>query len=789
MRRVLFLLIAFSLSACSSTEHADPDVHDVQSAPDLGSDDGSATHDADHGVDADDPDATPMQPTRVPLDLEPYLEGIEPVQGARAFVATTRDDLVQGGGARGRVGDYVLENDRARFVIQQGDRFMSPCSHSGNIIDAAYLGPESAGDVLGEICLFLNVDQTFLPEHYEILHDGSEGYAVVAVTGRTALLDFLNIKSMIATRVGEGLADRLQARPDGLMPMSMTIYYLLLPGELGVRVFTAMRNDSTEQLDIVVAYLIVTDGDGDFFNPLSSLGGFGSAGGDLLALQPDRVPFLAYLADRASFAYMPRPNPILRADLPAGGSTITISGVAAVMVGVPDLLNTLLSSREELSRREGVLHIGPGEIDVAEHRLFVGDGALSTMVDVIYETLEVDTGNLSGRVVDSSGAAVSRAYVSAIDEKDRTWNQTRAGVDGIFSMALPGGDYTLVARLDGQVSTSPTPATITAGDDTQIGNLEITLPALLDVVVRTPDGRATPARITVLCDGPCPNKPTSQEEDTEFDRLPGHFGAVGWVGVSGDQQVSLPPGDYRVVVSRGMEWSVWPSDAPQNGGFPVRLEEGATIALEAEIARVIDSTGHLSGDFHVHAIASADSNVPEEDRVRTFLAEGIDVIVSTDHDTISDFGPAVEALDAGAEIVSVIGSEITTSDLGHFNAFPLAVNSAHRRGGGLDWGDGESMALPPAKIFDWIRSIPGEQVIQVNHPNSSYLRFSDVLRGLTYGDPVPMRVQSSSYDADTNINDLWSEDFTAMELMNGHDLPRFWAVSRWWLTLIGRGLK
>lgn len=784
-RLVVFSLIAL-LGACSSPEHTEPDVEDVNVPADLG----LADVPEDLGnSDIGEPDADPAPEGRVPIDLDSYVEGAIPGASVRAFVATTPEQLVKGVGARGRVGDYVIENDLARFVIQQPDRQMSPCSHSGNVIDAEYLGAGSGGDVLGEVCMFLNADQTFLPEEYEILHDGSEGYAVVAVTGRTAILDFLNFRSM-AGMINESLANRIRVLPNDLMPLDITVYYVLLPDTNGLRVLTALRNRSEEQVDVVFANLVMTDGDGSYFNPLASTGGFGyGSGGSAFSIQPDRVPFIAYATKDAGFAYVPTPDPRIQADLPSGGSSITISGVAAVLVGLTDLINTLLATPEQLSRRAGVLHIAPGAVDVVDHRIFAGDGSLSTMLDTIYSVIGMDTGTVSGRVVDTAGAALEGVYVSAIDEKERTFNQTRTGADGAYEMALPGGAYTLVARLEGQISTTPLEIAVTDGASTADSDITMTLPATLNVRVRSPDGLPIPARITLICADGCANKPTSQERDMNFDGLPSNFAAVGWVDISGDHSVSMPPGDYQVVVSRGLEWSIWPQDAPTNGGFPITLVPGESIDIDAELARVIDSTGTLSGDFHIHAIASADSNVPDEERVLTFLAEGVHVLVSTDHDAITDFAPAIASLGAGQEIVSIVGSEITTSDTGHFNAFPLVMDPEHRRGGALDWGANEEPSLAPADIFEWIRAHPGEQVIQINHPDSSFLRYSDVLRGLSYGDPTRMRVQSSSYDPATGANDIWSDDFTALEIMNGHSTGRFWGVGRWWLTLLGRGLK
>lgn len=742
--------------------------------------------DAEAGDDVEKP-PRPQAGERVAYDLEPFLEGGSGNGGnVRLYRVEDAGDLIGGDAAEGRVGDFMFENDTARFLVQSDQRTMSPCPWGGNVIDVEYLGAGGGGDTLDEICLFLNADQTFKPERYEILHDGSKGHAVLAVTGHTELLDFLNLTSMIA-QMAPGLAKLFKLKPDGLMPLTMTIYYILGADDAGLRVVTAMRNDGDEQLDVVASHLIVSGGaGGGYFNPLSSMGGFGYGSVAITDPKADLLPYLAYRGEESSFAYVPKPAEHLRADLPIGGAYFTISGVAASILGRTDLVQLLLSSPKKLRELEGVYHLMPGDVDAVEHRVFAGDGVLSTMLDGIYSVQGVVTGTVSGIVEDGAGQPLAGARVSAIDSKNRTMNQTVSGVDGRYRMLVPVGEYTVSARLTGRPTHVRPVVSVVAGQSADVPAIVLVEAARMEVSVRTPEGKPTPARVSVLCEGACPNKPTSQEEEVTDHKLPADFALVEWVGVSGEHGFDLPAGTYRVVVSRGMEWSVWPQDALVSGGKLVTIAEGETLNLDVEIARVLDTGGALSGDFHVHAMASADSAVSNRDRMLTFMVEGVDVVVSSDHDVISDYGPAILELGAGHEIATIVGTEITTSDLGHFNGFPVTADPAKLRQGALDWGNGAQPALVPADLFSWLREHPGEQVVQINHPDSSYLIQSDVLRSLTYGNPVQMRVQAVA-DPQTGETGMWSDDFTAMELMNGNGQGRFWGVSRWWFTMLGRG--
>ena len=113
---------------------------------------------------------------------------------------------------------------------------------------------------------------------------------------------------------------------------------------------------------------------------------------------------------------------------------------------------------------------------------------------------------------------------------------------------------------------------------------------------------------------------------------------------------------------------------------------GGTNNVAAQIARVLDTTGFISSDHHVHGIASADSRVSSSDRVRQFAGEGVDNIIMTDHHHHTDLNPRIAALGFTAFVTSTIGEEITTWDTGHYNAYPMLIDPTRPSGGSTDWG-------------------------------------------------------------------------------------------------------
>ena len=88
-------------------------------------------------------------------------------------------------------------------------------------------------------------------------------------------------------------------------------------------------------------------------------------------------------------------------------------------------------------------------------------------------------------------------------------------------------------------------------------------------------------------------------------------------------------------------------------GELVRCDRARLQAIAARAA------GWLSADLHVHGRASFDSGIPDDDRVRTFVASGVDVIAATDHDVIGDYTKTVAALGLDDRVAVMGGLEST----------------------------------------------------------------------------------------------------------------------------------
>jgi len=209
----------------------------------------------------------------------------------------------------------------------------------------------------------------------------------------------------------------------------------------------------------------------------------------------------------------------------------------------------------------------------------------------------------------------------------------------------------------------------------------------------------------------------------------------------GRGSLKVPHGTYDVFVSHGPEWSVEVKRGVVVG------PSGARVA--ASLRHSVPTPGWVSADLHVHAAPSWDSNVPLGGRVREFAAEGVDILVASDHNVLTDYTAAIDEADAESTLSSVNGVELSTVDWGHFGAFPMkpdnewwALRGVRMRG------------MPAADLLRGVRQRDPEALLSVNHPRlgkMGYFNRADY-------NPLSGRVGKARA----------SLEFDAVEIMNGY---------------------
>jgi hypothetical protein len=702
---------------------------------------------------------------------------------ARARRITDPAELIGGPLAHGRVGDWLIENSVARFIVQDVAKrdLYSVGAFGGNVIDMELVG-EPGTDNFIEIQPMLNVETVINTQTVEIVNDGQDGTAAILRTcGPDDLLDFVNPSSLLADN---GFAVP-PAIDDNNQPVEACTEYKLEPLVPRLELDTTVMNLGGTQQRLIV---------GDWYNPGGQLEQWDKPVqlGEALRASFDLVSHFGYGEEAGvDYGYVALPL-----DPPLSGATprpslFTTSGVTIVLHNMA-VLSALLGT-------ESPFYVDPGAERSYRRFLGVGDGSGANGVALEAAVKEIATGRIEGCVTVGgaplAGSRVSVVQLSAPSTVSRLETQfvTKPGACPNYGGVIAPGNWSVAASRAGTPYEGGLAAptfhafTATVGSTSTV---DVALPATgrLAAQVTNESGQAIPARVAVI--GFDPSPPVIVEgpglpgfggstvglfEDPK-EALPFGIVAMGYSDAYGQVAFDVEPGEYRLVVSRGSEYSVHSA--------PLTIGTGATTNVSAQIARVLDTAGFVSSDFHVHGIRSADSRVADAPRVSQFAGEGVENIIMTDHHVHTDLTPTIAALGLGAWVSSTVGEEITTFDYGHFNGYPFTIDPSVPSGGSTDFGQ----AAPPGQDFPSAgafnatpaeiaalatagdRSIPGVTTIQINHIDSHFVPMQidtqpagPISDGLDDAERLGRRLPSTA-----TAGNLFHH-FPALELWNGAD--------------------
>lgn len=744
-------------------------------------------------------------------------------QGASGGAAILRQisdataDCVRGPQSRCRANDYLLENDRIRVVVQDlGRDLFGIGQFGGQIIDADLNRGNHAleRDSFEEWTTSINIEGVAHYTNLTIINDGSDGQAaVLRATGVDDLLDFLNPSATVAS-FGFNLPATVD---DQDIPVEVQTDYILEPGANYVRVKTTVTNTGGSPFSIFFGEYLNGSGQLNTFQPVNGFGGpLVTAPCPVTASNP--CNFVAYAGygtgAGVSYGYVH--------DVP-GSSTFTTSGVTVPLLGQNVALALVGVSGANFPLQASGF---PGDAISFDRWLVVGDGTVSSVTDTRNQIQTVGTGTIAGTVT-LGGNPVAGAQVAVLgslagSEAPALTGKnvlTQAVTDGAgqYSLTVAPGAYTVEAAIDGVPyegggSTPQAHAANVAAYATTTVDMALPATGALRVLVTNEIGDPIPAKASVVGFDPSPdpgnaqtvliiNTSTSVFSNRGPDRSPFGLTDVIMIDPTGDSgTVVLEPGSYQVVVSRGPEYSI----SAQN----ITITAGSTTTVNAEIARVVDTTGFVGSDFHVHSKDSPDSQVARHDRVVTMLAEGVDFFASTDHDFRSSFTPDIAAIPGASSLVATVtGEEITPFDYGHFIGWPLVIDPARVSGGALDFGgaapDGQDFpslgnySLSPADIIAVAHGdAPGaNNTVQINHIHSHFgLDGGSGLAIDTGVSPPQSAVPPSARRLDPGISNLFSDTFDALEIWIGDDRGQVYTNflgqnAGDWMNLLNQGYR
>ncbi len=433
----------------------------------------------------------------------------------------------------------------------------------------------------------------------------------------------------------------------------------------------------------------------------------------------------------------------------ASGKTGVLGGYAAGVVsyGYFHAEDTL---RVELNLDEIILTFGaaeplaPGESMTFRRYLAVGNGDMTSIrAEMLRRRGVVETRLIAGQVSLAGGEPGAGAAVD-VWTTDGLW-ETRAVADdsGAFQAEVAPGSYSVVARLPARPDASSQAVDVSTGDASGV-SFVLDDPARVVLDIRDDQGQPVPARVMFL---PGADPPLGAGDVLTI------------YSVDGGGEGVLPPGEYRAAVTRGYEYDYdW---------VAVTAVAGETVTVAASLARVVDTTGYLSVDAHTHTRYSMDSQLDEKDRVRQAAAEHVELVITTEHDYISDLAPVIGNLGAGQHVVSARGLEVTPMPF-HINAYPIVGETPQRPGYyPIVWwetdGDGEVAGTRTVtSIFADARDALGAQIIQLNHPREGALGALDHVGydpAVGFGpDGVEPEDMDTSFNAVEIVNNGWQDN-------------------------------
>jgi len=685
--RALVLVAAFALAACSDDEDAadSADSGDQPEVVDVAEDDAAATEDAE------DKDAGPL-----PCPAPAAAPGV-----SRARTLKCKEELPTGGMAGARVGDYVLENAMARFVVRAGPAGEAVVGLvGGNVVDAVRLGPDGKQLGVDSLREWVPIVAMFLvsPDKIEALSEDDGKTGVVRVSGK--LVPFPTVHAFLSLEAPEA---------------EVFNEYRLRADSTALEVRTVIKPTAGKLTTVLVGDAVFLGGSVGLYRPTS-----GAPDSGLQA--PAKTNLIGIAPMRADPGLIPG-----AIGFAGTVSTLDAGGILAFIqpnAPVPEAGRTVV------------------------RRLVVGgDGGASLAAAMA--TASANPGGhgvVSGKVVGMQPGV----KVELLDAKDRPLTRCTPDQAGAFKCPAPlaaaAARAIRVGNGEGQVGgrgqhgPKATAKVMPKGGGAP-PKLELEAPALakLHITVKSAAGAGIPFQARLI--------PQAKIAS---------YGQRVFIDGDGDATFLLPSGAWKVWLHHGPEWSAHSET--------ITISAAKTGEINATLSHVVDTTGWIAADTHIHAEHSADSEVPNRERILDAIAVGLDYAVATDHDYVTDYQPWLKAAGVSAKITVASGVEVSTAALGHHCLWPVAIDKDKSGNGAPNWHGKDAAQLMSLLGQD------DKQVHQLNHARGSQSYFVGI-----------------SFDPGKTEDKLLT--FDAIELINGKRIDDTEEVIGDWFGLLDRGLR
>jgi hypothetical protein len=649
-----------------------------------------------------------------------------PVAGqSTARALTSAAEKMTGTDVLATPGDYLLMNENAAFVIdapQVGPAYPKTYYYYGGILvdGVAVSGcAQASAEHFGELAPIFGVLDThdfgssvlraFRGQSISVLNDGSDGKAAIVrvhgVDDHFWLVEMTLIRNVVANGTPRALSEP--------MGVSLDLDYILEPGASVLQLQLHITNTSPTARSLLTGAMVLTANSETgraWSSGHQSFGGYGvnigapwfsqGAGDGSYALAMD-TPLLGNLNEAGMDALIDLnqaiTSPLLLAAAGSAGDSVTVNYYVAV--GATDANSAVQALQAS----------APPSL---AHPMFPIHGSV----------IDDQTGNPAADIdVDLERKDAAGAW-SALDA-------FRTDQSGAFSGAVTSfanASYRLATHVPGRIVARSDAFPITAMPSPV---LHIAPNGLLGLTSVDGAGAAIPVRLQLRAEG-----------SAELNLFP----------INGSGDISLPPGNYELSITHGYAYEVYEGT--------ISIAASATTALHVALPKLVDTSGWLAFDSHVHAAHSIDSRLPLDTRVLSVAADGIEVFAASDHEFIGDYKPALAAAGLSGKVAVVMSEEVTATSPEHTNMYPVLPDPTHLRGAPVPW-----FGLDFDHIFALERA-RGAGITQLNHPRMGcswmcLIKWNRLtgLPGVT--DPTKVGMLPGS--------NLWSWDFDAFEYING----------------------
>ena len=406
--------------------------------------------------------------------------------------------------------------------------------------------------------------------------------------------------------------------------LKLTTKYELKPGERYLRISTRVTNVSDKELSFEIGDILKTTPDMYGFSQFT-----GPVRGFMVNLSPGSEQWFATCTRQKTF-----PSTSYIEFFPSGITTSIIDIWGAEVFA---RLNLKLSPKESYTYRRFL--VAAPTLDIRYLRELIGREILDE---------EIPLGEVRGRVIDVYGRKVLSMNL-IVKRGEEILHKTSfrhikfrlkspmAHRSGVFRLFLPPSNYTII--VEHQNAAIIKTLKVSARRTVRVTFDQRALAGCITGKVIDEKGAPIASRIDLIRDN--------------------HFLSSAFSESNGTYVAKAPPGGYKILISRGFEYSYVASE--------IEVKTGEKIEFNAKIRRITDyrKFGWFAGDQHLHSTYMDGLNKPEE-MVTAAESSGLSWIFITDYPSA-----ALSLTSKESSGVLALPAQEFSNKWGHFNALGI----------------------------------------------------------------------------------------------------------------------